>query len=483
MLIVVQFPMADARGLSPDPAVRVSRPDWGNIETFGNPWFVRYFGTVLDRRRPADTAWVDERFFCQAGRAIALPGLQATRVVRCAFRRLFVANGRVVVRVEVGLATAAPAGLTPGELVEKAQSVAALASYVPQDGKVDVPRGLIGQGRRLARLYGFATTKKVADVQPARLIEPGSPTMVIELHPKEPFTPPDTARQISREEAGGCDLAFFRMKTEFGYLPVWVMRRGEDPSRARSLRLCLMRLHAEQESLLAVARLRDRGALGFEPETDSARALQAYLNEATRHLNKASWAGISQTAMVSAINAAEEVKPADEQAGVRQSLEGIQFQIAAKTEAFLREREAKRSVEVFNVEPGGKLVKDSVTFDGSNNTFTNVSVVNARTMRDALVNLQQAAVPDERKQAVEELVTVATQLVEKLPDEKAQADVTKRVELITKLAEDDDPIEEAIRGAGQVIVNIGQGVADLAAPVAKAVNAVLSVLKFAPLVL
>lgn len=482
MLIVVQFPMADARGLSPDPAVRVSRPDWGKIDTFGNPWFVRHFGSVVDRQRPADIAWVDERFFCQAGHAISLNGLQPSRDIRCAFRRLFVADGRVVVRVEVGLATIAPANLTPDALVLVAQSVARLPSQVGKDGKAGQPRALISQGRRLARLYGYATTKKGAVVEFGSTVEPGRPMIVVELHPREPFTPPDGARQISAAEVGDCQLAFLRMETDSGYVPMWIMRRGRDPSRARSLRLCLMRLHAEQECLEAVIRLKDRGTLGFEPESDSARALEAYLNATTKRLRKDSWAGISQTAVIAAINAADEVSYPAEQAGARQSLEGIQFQIANKTEAFLREREAKRTQEVYNVEPGGKLVKDSVNIEGTN-TFTNTSIINARTMRDALVNLQSAPVSDERKQAVEELVKVATDLVQKLPDDKAKADVTKRVELITKLAQDDDPIEEAIRGAGQVIVGIGQGVADLAAPIAKAVNTVLTVLKFAPLVL
>jgi hypothetical protein len=482
VLIVVQFPLADARGLSPDPVARVSRPDWGKINNFGNPWFVRHFGLVVDRHRPADTAWIDERFFCQAGNAIALTGLQQTRKVRCAFRRLFVADGRVVVRVEVGFATRAPADLTSGALVAMVQSIATLPSRVGKDDRAGKPRALISQGRRLARLYSYATTTKGATTEFGRLVEPGRPTILIDLHPRERFTPPDGAPRLTRADVGDSSLSFVRLETEFGYVPTWIMRRGRDPSRARSLRLCLMRLHAEQESLEGVLRLKERGTLGFEPESDSARALESYLNASTRQLSKDSWAGISQSAVIAAINAADEVSYPAEREGVRQSLDGIQFQIANKTEAFLREREARRTQEVYNVQPGGKVVKDSVNIEGTN-TFTNTSIINARTMRDALVTLQAAPVSDERKQAVEELVSVATDLVNKLPDDKAKADVTKRVELITKLAEDDDPIEEAVRGAGQVIVNIGQGVAELAGPIAKAVNAVLAVLKFAPLIL
>jgi hypothetical protein len=110
-------------------------------------------------------------------------------------------------------------------------------------------------------------------------------------------------------------------------------------------------------------------------------------------------------------------------------------------------------------------------------------VIAAETMRDAIVKFQAAPVSDERKQVVADLVNVATDLVGKLPDEKAKADVTKRVEVITKQAAEDEPLEDVVRAAGETIVKIGQGVADLAEPIAKAVNAVLSVLKFAPLVL
>jgi hypothetical protein len=482
VLIVVQFPMADARGLSPDPAVRLSRPDWGNVGTFGNSWFVRQFGSVVDRKQAADPAWVDERFFAQAGHAIALTGLQAGRTPRCAFRRLFVADGRVVVRIEVGLTTRAPADLTPESLLRAAQEVTRLPSRAGRGNEAGQPRALISQGRRLARLYAYATSKKGATTDFGRVVEPGRPMLVVELHPREPFKAPGGAHRIDAAQAGDCDLAFVRMETDFGYVPTWIMRRGHDPSRARSLRLCLMRLHAEQECLEAVIRLKERGTLGFEPESDSARALNAYLNATTKHLAKDAWAGISQSAVIAAIDAADEVSYPDEQAGVRQSLEGVQFQIANKTEAFLREREARRTQEVFNVAPGGKLVKDSVNIEGTN-TFTNTSIINARTMRDALVTLQSAPVPDERKQAVGELVKVATDLVEKLPDDQSKADVSKRVKLITEQAQEDDPIEEAVRGAGQVIVNLGKGVADLAEPIAKAVNAVLTVLKFAPLVL
>jgi hypothetical protein len=152
LLIVVQFPMGDARVLSSEGSGRLSRPDWGNIDTFGNTQFVRYFGPVVDRRKPADVAWADERFFCHAKHAMALPDLQASRDIRCAFRRLFVAEGKVVARIEVGFSPTVPVGETPEALVAVPLSIGRLAARVPEEGGPGSTRPLISQGRRLARL-------------------------------------------------------------------------------------------------------------------------------------------------------------------------------------------------------------------------------------------------------------------------------------------------------------------------------------------
>lgn len=53
----------------------------------------------------------------------------------------------------------------------------------------------------------------------------------------------------------------------------------------------------------------------------------------------------------------------------------------------------------------------------------------------------------------------------------------------TKQAEEDDPIEDIVRAAGQGLVEVGKRVEGMAEPTARVVNKVLQVLKFAPLVL
>ena len=165
-----------------------------------------------------------------------------------------------------------------------------------------------------------------------------------------------------------------------------------------------------------------------------------------------------------------------------QALEGAQRQVALKTESYWHEREMTRTVgNYYRIEAGGKLVKDSIEIHARDINQSNI--VNAKRMRDAVLTFQAAPVSDERKAAVEQLATVATTLVERLDDETAKEEVTKRVEVISKSAADPDPMEDVIRAAGQTIVKIGSGIQDLAEPIANAVNAVLSVLKFAPILL
>ena len=481
MLIVVQFPMADARGLSTETSARLSQPDWGNASTFGSAQFVRYFGPVVDRRKPADVAWVDERFFCHARHAVALPDLQANRDMRCAFRRLFVAEGRIVARIELGFSPTVRVGKTPEQLVAAPLGIARTSARVPEDGGPGSTRQLIAQGRRLAKLYAYSTTKKGISTEAARLVEAGRPMVLVELRRGEPFAPPKGATVIAADQVGGCDLAFLWLATDSGAVPAWFMRPGDDPSRARSLRLSLLRLNAERESLGVVIRLMNREWLRFEPGTDPGQRLRDYLNGTTRKLKQDTWSGISQSAVLQAIDATQEVTQSADREGLQRSLEGIEHQIASKVDSYALEREAARPLETYNVAEGGVLVNRGINIRDSQITGSNV--IAAETMGDALVKFQAAPVSDERKQAVEELHKVATDLVNQLPDDKSKADVAKRVEVITKQAAEDDPLEDVVRAAGETIVKIGEGVGELAGPIAKAVNSVLAVLKFAPLIL
>jgi hypothetical protein len=111
MLLVVQFPISDARAFASVPTARLDLPEWPEPRTYGNPQFVRRFGAAAERSLGPDAAWTDERVYCRARRALKFPGLRLARIragdvtVRpyIAFRRLFCDRTTAVARVELGL--------------------------------------------------------------------------------------------------------------------------------------------------------------------------------------------------------------------------------------------------------------------------------------------------------------------------------------------------------------------------------------------
>ena len=146
----------------------------------------------------------------------------------------------------------------------------------------------------------------------------------------------------------------------------------------------------------------NREVLRFEPETDPGRRLRDYLNDTTRNLKRDTWAGISQTAVMDAIAAAEQVTYTDDREGLRRSLEGIEHQIVAKTDSYLKERDAPKTVNTYTAEEGGTIVNQNQNINITNSKVENVAFTNA--MRDAIVSIQGAPVSDERKKAVEDVI-------------------------------------------------------------------------------
>src|SRR4030095_1338232 len=78
VLLVLQFPVSDARAFRSDREVRLDVPSWSKPRTDLRPEFVHFFGRAVERRRGADNAWTDEMFFCLAKRALRFNDL-ATR--------------------------------------------------------------------------------------------------------------------------------------------------------------------------------------------------------------------------------------------------------------------------------------------------------------------------------------------------------------------------------------------------------------------
>jgi hypothetical protein len=210
MLLVTQLPLSDARRFAPDRAWRLAVPDWPTPKTFNNPQFVRHFGGATDRAGGDDAAWKDEIAFCRAHRAVGMPDLEKYFLGNgdvgfqpdCAFRRLLVDKSTVVGRLEVAVRGprkwALPSTATPSDVLSIADAYLNLPVRVPDRPDVASLGPLATQGRRIARLYEYATTVRQHRTEQRRLVEDGLPLLIIQADDGEPFVPPQDAKVIPR---------------------------------------------------------------------------------------------------------------------------------------------------------------------------------------------------------------------------------------------------------------------------------------------
>ena len=504
MLLVVQFPIADGRLFTPLGGTRLPVPDWPSPGTGINSQFVRSFGPAVRRLRGADAAWADESSFCTARRAIRFRELRTQQVVAadrrftpfCAFRRLF-CDGQSVVRVEVGLVlsrdktlaldlpgllSAVQAGIElPTEVGPPSQPAAGGAAALPASA-----RPLIKQGQHLADLYARVTTKHNGShpPQPARLVEPGYPVALVETDRFDIRSDQRSVRVIDPNGIFGANLAHASLRTQWGDVGTWILNRGNaTPLQIRSLRLCLLRLHAEQEVLDRILKQMDRGGIVFNPGTDLGDRLEAYLNRATRAINRPVWAGINQSAILEAFDAAVTVDPGR---SLLDRYQGARQLVLRKAEEFRKRRDQPRIRIVYQVQEGGTLVQTQ----GSGQTIVNSTItgdaINAAnsTITDSFKHFVGAH-PDEddlKKQITtlhDEVRKLAAALATKSPEQSQN--VADNLATFTEEAAKEKPRAGTLRSTGQAIIEAAKQaaglVSDAASAVAPITAAVTTVLK------
>lgn len=520
MLVVVQFPISDARPFSAGGGGRLDLPDWPPLAGV-KPQFVRCFGPARRRKRGADAAWVDERTYCKANRALRFPRLPPpgnalgtkNRPMRlaCAFRRLF-SDGMAVARVEVGLKDwrfrvdeRFLRGLDHGDCVAIARDVLGLQTEVP------APVGglhrceLIRQGSSLARLYAHATTEAEqmgTDLARAalRLVEAGRPIVLLDydatvLRSGTAISRlgPNKARGFSLEfhrvkpaHVGGADLSFGWLSTDYGAIGVWLLGRGTaNPSQMRSLRLCLMRLHAEQEALDLVLRQLKRGRIVPRPGEAECDRLEEYFNDATRIINRKSWHGVSQSAILEAFDAARSVHYRDTTADLLRRYEGARRQVWKKIEAYELRRRAWREVPHITLGRGAILMQHHEQ-NISGGTFHGpvVNKIDAERIEDSFNNFASSNPSDDLKLAMATLHDDVQLLLAKMEEENVEGreGLTGRLEAFTEQAGKEAPLKDVLKVTGDGLIKAAKTVAGMVEPVTKAVKSVLTLLGFAGLI-
>lgn len=510
MLLVLQFPISDARSFDPDPDLRLALPDWSSLGTQANRQFVNRFGPAVQRRQEPDLAWPDEISFCRASRALRFDELERRRAgppeatfrPQCAFRRLFF-DGRTVARVEIGIrhhSKVPPLVELDGQKVLAiANALCEIPTAVPQAGKPPIEAAMLRQGPALARLFALSSIGKAMAEKKARaedLVQAGNPLLLVDIEPgeaPESLVPPGF--EAVPAVAAGAHLAFGRLRVGRSVVPTWICQAapGPDPGLKdlvlkhsqshRNLRLCLLRLHAEQESLDWVLKQILRHRLLDEPAApeDGQRSavvdrFDAYFNEKTKLINRDEWGGVKQSAILSAFDAAEQVTLPTSRQNLFNRYDGARQQVWKKVEEYQVRRASVRTVNVAYVNPGGTyVVKNiSVNVPGSGNVV-NVAEYMSNVTNTVTSNLGNSTASEDVKALVKEMTEQITAIAQKIDPKQAQR-MGQDVETLSKEMSQPEPRRKWYEVSLEGLKEAAEAVGGIAAPIVATVKKLLPLL-------
>jgi len=489
MFVIVQLPISDARAFHPDADLRLDVPDWEHLPTSINPQFVHYFGRAVERRQHVDQAWPDETTFCLANRALRFQNLAEQRAglmrPECAFRRLF-SDGQAVVRLEIGLAHHSQArklvDLSSQQILTIARDLCDLPTQVPHASSPVTTNKLLKQGTALARLYAQATLKVASAskaASAASLVEAGNPIVIMELERHEAPIPliPSGFTHVPQNQTLGASLTFGRLVTKSGIVDIWILQRGQaTQDAARHLRLCLLRLHAEQEALDLVLKQIRRKRIASPLSEAVAEELNRYFNKRTWLINREKFAGIGQSAIIAASEAAEQVTPPATRKNLAERYEGARRQVWEKIEDYQIRRAAIRVVSVTCIEPGGISVEKvtNVKVSGTGN-IVNVAEYMSGVTNQVTNNLEKSSSSDEVKALVQQLVDQIEAISDKADPKETQA-MGKNLKALSEELAQPEPDRAWYQLSLQGLKDAAEAVGDIAAPIVSVVKKLMPLL-------
>ncbi|MBK8047848.1 MAG: hypothetical protein IPK16_12390 [Anaerolineales bacterium] len=301
MLIVLQFPISDIRGFLSAATGRMGRPSWPQPKQ--DEEFIRSFGMVHERYSGGIGDWVDEGKLCVANRAVRIPLTDAatqllqTRQFRVAFRTFYF-DGNAVGKYEIGIATkrGTEPSATIAEVVKEFMAVPVVAPNSLAGKPYMGP--LQGAGKSLAQQYLAATTRSSARADAVAnkwWVEASAPVVLVETNETEGWAIGAEAREQFAAAGDVPAVDYLLLSSADRRLSVWVCTAQPwghlDETQAvaryralRTMRIALLRIHAERECLLNVVRNCEQKRIAPEARSTSDAKLQMYLRDATKRV-------------------------------------------------------------------------------------------------------------------------------------------------------------------------------------------------------
>lgn len=480
MLIATTFPLLDARAFVEDGAMRVGMPNWPNVQP--DVQFIRHYGPVRQRVRGGFTEWPGEQMYCEARRSIRFSdsfrdaaqfGKECTRY--CAFRRFF--SDGVKARVDVAFGyRKCKRPLTGAETLQLIRSTVDIPIRVA--GVPGKAAALITAGRALARQYLDATTRRGdGTFRPEPWwVSPGTPMVVVEYNNQAELAElPKYHRRVESLLAAGVELDHAYVEVRGQRIGVWFLGRNGSSNldALRRLRVTLLRVHVERQSVKELLRLIVTQRLQIKPSVDppgsidTSAMLLDYLAESTSRLERPNRDGLPQSEILAAAQMLEDVVSEGERETLLAQLIPI------------RRRNLLRNVKTFTTLVMGDQMNvnndQSITIGPNSNVSGPINQVAARTIEGSLNHIANANTSDELRKQLSDLVAAVKEMLKLLPPDQQEVQA-RNLEALTTEALSPKPRKKWYELSASGLLEAAETVGKIAAPVITAVKAVTALL-------
>jgi hypothetical protein len=462
--------------------------------------------------------WPSEEIYSDASRAVRFSAgrleIQTSNKNRqilypyCAFRRFLVDGrfpgvtidghsinrGAVVSRLEIGLGfrrkKAADLALTFPDTLEVIKAVTQMHVTL-QTQKESQP--LFSLGPKLASAYLAASTRRKGGQSlptEAWWFRVGAPLLVIEYGDGDIGELPKYSRHVTTLVRTGVQLDHCRIESHGMRFGVWFLGVNDsaltsvNKQRVRRLRLNLLRLHAERDSIRQILRLIAQERIAIKRGTTSSERLQQYLDESVRLLSKEHRDNLPQSEILEAAQDYEDFVTPGERETLGAQLSSIRKTLLQRLEKITEQSRAQSGIiydihatsVTFNYEQNGSKTVNTQTIDfGSGNTITDVNVVAARTIQESWNRTAGANINPELRNALQDLHKAVAGMSKQLPEPK-QAETAKDLATLSSEALSQAPRKKWYELSAEGLLEAAKAVGETAAPVVTAVKTVLALL-------
>ncbi len=292
MLLVVLFPIVDSRRFL-NHVERLGIPEWPFPNADSE--FVRFFGAIRDRTSGGIPSWIGEDKVCNANRAISFTRsfkfAEENVRTRIAFRRFYF-DGWAVGKFEVGIHASKIIQPCLDPQITQLEDIGRqfLRVHVRIGNSLGLPVvcELAQAGKHLANLYLVASTstKQVISDLDKWQVRSGAPLLFVEFNRNERIRVPSNAKPMKLPaQLSGINLFHYSVPYRGGNVHMWILQVDSGREKeARSMRLHLLRLHAEHESLRQVLQNIAKKDIQVTRGTTQSDDLQLYLYKAIKRI-------------------------------------------------------------------------------------------------------------------------------------------------------------------------------------------------------